>query len=90
MRASAPGAAPRSVYADYINEGGQTNRKALSEAITDAILQQGGVAGLIDLPAQDVFGNTHLMMQDNNNEFIAAQIMDWIDTNVDTQTDDGT
>ena len=74
-----------SVYADYVEERGQTARKELSQAITDEILAQGGVAGFIDLPAQGIVGNTHLMMQDNNNEVIAGQIIDWIATNVTTE-----
>ena len=74
-----------SVYADYIEERGQTARKELSQAITDEILAQGGIADLIDLPAQGITGNTHLMMQDNNNEVIAGQIIDWIATNVSTE-----
>jgi len=78
-----------SVYADYIAERGQTARKALSQAITDAILQHGGVARFIDLPAQGVLGNTHLMMQDDNNEVIAGMIIDWISVNVDTQMEPG-
>jgi len=76
-----------SVYADYISERGQTNRKALSLAITDAIAQQGGVAGFIDLPLEGIFGNTHLMMQDDNNDVIAAMIIDWIGINVVTESD---
>lgn len=76
-----------SVYADYISERGQTNRKALSLAITDAIAPQGGVAGFIDLPLEGIFGNTHLMMQDDNNDVIAAMIIDWIGTHVVTESD---
>ncbi len=75
-----------SVYADYIEERGQTARKQLSQAITDEILAQGGVAGFIDLPAEDVFGNTHLMMQDNNNDVIAGQILAWIHAYVAGET----
>jgi len=71
-----------SVYADYVEQRGQTNRKELSHAITDAILLDGGIAGFIDLPAQEIFGNTHLMMQDNNNDIIANQIIDWLNINV--------
>jgi pimeloyl-ACP methyl ester carboxylesterase len=71
-----------SVYADYIAERGQTARKELSQAITDAILAQGGTAGFIDLPAQGIFGNTHLMMQDNNNDVIAGKIIEWLAANV--------
>jgi hypothetical protein len=71
-----------SVYADYIAERGQTNRKELSQLITDAINQKGGTAGFIDLPGQEIFGNTHLMMQDNNNDVIAGKIIDWLKVNV--------
>jgi hypothetical protein len=71
-----------SVYADYIEERNQPGRKALSLAITDAIIQQGGVADFIDLPERGIFGNTHLMMQDNNNDMIAGLILEWIRANV--------
>jgi hypothetical protein len=77
-----------SVYADYVAERGQTARKELSVAITDEIRAQGGVAGWIDLPAQGIFGNTHLMMQDNNNDVIAGQIIDWIAANVTSSSDE--
>jgi len=71
-----------SVYADYIEERGQTARKELSQAITAAIIQQGGVTGFIDLPQEEIYGNTHLMMQDNNNDVIADKIIDWLRANV--------
>jgi hypothetical protein len=67
-----------SVYADYVAERGQTARKELSLAITDAILAQGGMAAIIDLPAEGIRGNTHLMMQDNNNDVIAGKIIHWL------------
>lgn len=73
-----------SVYADYIEARNQTARKELSQAITDAILSKGGIAGFIDLPAQGIMGNTHLMMQDNNNDVIADQIIDWLSIHVPT------
>lgn len=79
-----------SVYADYIEERGQTNRKILSQAITDAIIQQGGVAGFIDLPQEGILGNTHLMMQDNNNDAIAEKIIGWLGTNVPVEPNEPT
>ena len=77
-----------SIYADYIDERGQTNRKILSQDITDAIIQQGGIAGFIDLPQEGIFGNTHLMMQDNNNDVIAGKIIDWLSANVPVEQND--
>ena len=73
-----------SVYADYVEERGQTNRKILSQEITAAIQANGGTADFIDLPEQGVHGNTHLMMQDNNNDEIAGQILEWLTEKVTT------
>jgi hypothetical protein len=35
------------------------------------------------LPEHGIFGNSHMMMLDRNNEQIAERIMDWIESRVD-------
>ena len=74
------------VYADYVESRGQTNRKVATEAAALLFSQNGGVGEVISLPDDlGIFGNTHIMMQDNNNLFVADLIMDWLEENVDTQ-----
>jgi hypothetical protein len=49
-------------------------------------VQNGGRGEVISLPEElGIFGNTHLMMQDNNSAFIADLILDWLGANVDTK-----
>jgi len=66
------------VYGDFIDQRRQTGRKLAVQTTIDLINKNGGQAAMIDLPAMGIEGNTHLMMQDNNNQDIAALIMDWI------------
>jgi pimeloyl-ACP methyl ester carboxylesterase len=74
------------VYADYIDSRGQTSRKAATEAAALLFAQNGGVGDVISLPDDlGIHGNTHMMMQDNNNDFGADLISDWLETHVDTQ-----
>ena len=44
----------------------------------DAINRHGGNAQLVILPEHDVFGNTHFIMWDTNNQQIAAMLSDWL------------
>jgi pimeloyl-ACP methyl ester carboxylesterase len=68
------------VYADYIDSRSQTNRKDSLEASVSLFVQNGGVAEVVSLPDDlEVFGNTHLMMQDNNNVFVASLYLNWLD-----------
>jgi pimeloyl-ACP methyl ester carboxylesterase len=67
------------VYGDYIDSRNQGSRKAATEAAAVLFAQNGGVGQVISLPDDlGVFGNTHLMMQDNNNDFVLAQILKWL------------
>lgn len=71
------------VYGDYIDSRRQTNRKEGVLAVIDALDDLGTKVGLIDLPLNyGIYGNTHLMMQDNNNDFISRQIMGWLKRNI--------
>ena len=67
------------VYGDYIESRNQGGRKVATEEAADLFQQHGGVGEVISLPEDhEIFGNTHLMMQDNNNEFIANLILAWL------------
>ena len=70
------------VYGDYITSRNQTGRKDATEAAAILFEQFGGVGEVISLPEDHaIFGNTHLMMQDNNNDFIADLMLTWLTDN---------
>lgn len=67
------------VYGDYISSRNQTSRKTGTEAAAALFNQNNGVGKVISLPEQqNVKGNTHLLMQDNNSDNIADQIISWL------------
>lgn len=73
------------VYGDYIASRRQTRRKAGVEAAALLFEQNGGAGKVISLPDDhNVNGNSHLMMQGQNNDFIASLIIDWLRTNAKT------
>ena len=43
-----------------------------------AIRDAGGTADTLDLPAQGIAGNSHMLMMDNNSDQVAALVQDWI------------
>ena len=69
------------VYGDYIAERGQTNRLANTRTAAQLFVDHDGAGGVISLPEDHaIFGNTHIMMQDNNNDVIAGLIVEWLET----------
>lgn len=66
------------VYGDYVQERGQTGRQSACQTTVDLTAEAGGDSTLLDLPATGIRGNTHLMMQDDNNLGIADRIVEWI------------
>ena len=73
------------VYGDYIDSRNQGNRKLATEAAAALFSQNGGHGEVISLPEElGIFGNTHLLMQDNNSAFVGDLILDWLAANVDT------
>jgi pimeloyl-ACP methyl ester carboxylesterase len=67
------------VYGDYVAERGQTGRKDACETTADLASEDAPDSTLLDLPAEGVTGNTHLLMQDDNNDAIAGRIQSWLD-----------
>lgn len=55
------------------------------QEIAQQIQDNGGVGDVIVLDQLGIEGNTHLMMQDDNNEEIAEMILRWIKHHVDTK-----
>ena len=67
------------VYGDYVDERGQTGRKAACEMTVELASEAAPSSRMLDLPKRGVAGNTHLLMQDDNNVAIADRIVDWLD-----------
>lgn len=71
------------IYADYVAERGQETRKAGTEEAAVLYQSQGRAGEVISLPDHhQVYGNTHMMMQDDNNDFVAGLVIDWITANM--------
>jgi hypothetical protein len=64
------------VYGDYVQERGQTGRKQACETTVEIINENGGDAEMVSLPDIGIEGNSHLLMQGENNEEIAEIIME--------------
>ncbi|WP_345243191.1 hypothetical protein [Pontibacillus salipaludis] len=71
------------VYGDYIEPRNQTGRLEATKTTAQIIRDNGGTAEVIELTEEGIDGNTHIMMQDRNNEEIATIITEWLDENVE-------
>lgn len=49
------------------------------ERYTAAHIGQGGVADSIDLPAEGINGNSHLLMMDRNSDGVGAMVQQWLE-----------
>jgi len=70
------------VYGDYIASRGQSGRMAACQATADLAQAAGQPSDLFSYPAMDIFGNTHLLMQDDNNDEIAADVIAWLESSL--------
>ena len=66
------------VYGDYVDERGQGSRAAACQTTADLAGETNDASTMLDLPAEGITGNTHLLMQDDNNADIADRIVSWI------------
>jgi pimeloyl-ACP methyl ester carboxylesterase len=67
------------VYGDYLESRNQTSRRAGLEASVALFIQYGGIAQVLSLPDDfEIHGNTHLLMQDNNNGYVAGLYLAWL------------
>ena len=67
------------VYGDYIATRRQTGRKDATIAAAELFTQNGGHGEILDLvEGHGIRGNSHLMMQGNNNDFIVGEILTWL------------
>ena len=65
------------VYGDYIEQRGQTGRLQACRETARLVNAAGGQGRLLELTREGIFGNTHLLMQDDNSAEIAARIIAW-------------
>lgn len=67
------------VWGDHLtgNEGWEKLRRA-PDQYRAALLARGATADLLDLPANGIHGNSHMLMMDRNSDQIAARIQTWI------------
>jgi hypothetical protein len=76
------------VYGDYITSRNQTNRKLATEAAAVLFQNAGGIASVVSLPEDYlVNGNSHLMMQDENSNYVFEIIENYLkqfSTNTET------
>ncbi|MGE4657470.1 MAG: hypothetical protein AAEI08_00905 [Gammaproteobacteria bacterium] len=70
------------VYGDYIKSRNQTGRLEACQTTAEIIRSKGGIGTMMELTEQGIFGNTHILMQDNNSAAIADQILAWLAQNV--------
>jgi pimeloyl-ACP methyl ester carboxylesterase len=67
------------VYGDYIISRNQSNRKLATEAAAVLFQNAGGVADVVSLPEDSlVFGNSHILMQDRNSQYVFDIIKLWL------------
>ena len=76
-------------FGDYIPESGATTlggsnwevRLKMAREFVDAINRHGGNATLVELPKIGIKGNSHFLMQELNNDVIAAHVANWLRNN---------
>jgi len=67
------------VWGDNINDVPfWANIYKKQEAFRSAIISKGGQADLLNLPAEGIKGNSHMMMMDRNSDQIAGLIQKWL------------
>jgi len=68
------------VWGDRIAARGQGSRMSACETTRDLVSSRGAKADVFSYPERNVHGNTHLLMQDNNNEVILRDVLGWLET----------
>jgi len=67
------------VYGDYITSRNQTSRKVAVETVSVTFRNAGGISDVVSLPDDSlVKGNSHLMMQDKNSQYVFNIIEHWL------------
>lgn len=69
------------VWGDYLEQYPFWQRiRERQETFRQALLRAGGRGEVLDLPAEGVRGNSHMLMMDRNSDDIAARIQAWLRT----------
>jgi pimeloyl-ACP methyl ester carboxylesterase len=78
VAAETPATAMLAVYGDYIVSRNQTSRLQACTTTVANTKTAGRRGDLFSYPDRGIRGNTHLLMQDNNNGQIATDISNWL------------
>ena len=76
-------------FGDYIPESNATTlggsnwevRLKMAREFVNAVNRHGGNAKLVELPKIGIRGNSHFLMQELNNDVIAAHVAKWLQQN---------
>lgn len=76
-------------FGDYIPETPSQNlgdenwrvRLQMARKFVETINRHGGNATLVELPKIGIYGNTHFLMQDLNNDELARLLNEWLQSN---------
>ena len=67
------------VWGDYVDDlPFWKGIRRTQDAFRDALSRAGGRADVLDLPAQGIHGNSHMLMMDRNADQVAALIQQWL------------
>lgn len=67
------------IYGDYISQDARWSTfKTRVMGFAEEVRKSGGSVDVLDLPAQGVRGNSHMLMMDRNSDQIAGQIQNWL------------
>ncbi|MEI6161249.1 MAG: esterase, partial [Roseococcus sp.] len=66
------------VWGDYLEQGPWPAFKGNVDRFMAAHRAAGGHGDVLDLPARGVRGNSHMIMQDDNSDAVAAMIQAWM------------
>ncbi len=75
------------VYGNFIEERNQTGRLGACRSTAEILSDRGVPASVLVLPEIGIEGNSHLMMQDDDNHVIAEKIAGWITEHVSGSSD---
>ena len=67
------------VWGDFVEQDPRWSaNRAVVNTYLDAVRAGGGAVDIIDLPAQGIHGNSHMVMMDKNSDQVAGLIQTWL------------
>jgi pimeloyl-ACP methyl ester carboxylesterase len=71
------------LWGDYVSLSSRWSpRLKACQAFADAVNERGGRVENVELPTLGIRGNSHMLMQDDNNLQVADWLLTWIDRNI--------